>query len=116
MINDINRFKASLFILITIFVLTSEGLTTPANAETSSPLSFVSETIEAPALPPAQEVGTSANQTITYSYDGTGRLIKVEYGSKAIDYNYDSSGNLIKSQVGQGAGFDLYLPVLLKNS
>lgn len=43
--------------------------------------------------------------TVQYSYDAAGRLIKVAYPSgNAISYIYDKAGNLLSRVVGSGAG------------
>ena len=43
----------------------------------------------------------SAASNITYTYDGVGRLIRVDYGDgKIVEYTYDNAGNLLRSGVG----------------
>ena len=43
-------------------------------------------------------------QTVNYSYDAAGRLIRADYGdSGAISYTYDPAGNLLQREVTRGA-------------
>lgn len=36
-------------------------------------------------------------ETVTYTYDDAGRLVKADYGNgTAIEYNYDNAGNLLE--------------------
>jgi YD repeat-containing protein len=44
---------------------------------------------------------TSFADTVNYSHDDAGRLIKVDYGNgQSISYTYDKAGNLLSRQVG----------------
>jgi len=54
----------------------------------------------------------SQPRTITYTYDGAGRLVKADYGEgHVIAYTYDAAGNLIR----RGPGMvGVYLPFILK--
>lgn len=46
-------------------------------------------------------------QTISYTYDATGRLTSVTYdGAVRIDYGYDASGNLVSMETGTVTGVD----------
>ncbi len=43
-------------------------------------------------------------QTVNYSYDAAGRLIRADYGDAgAIAYAYDAAGNLLQREVTRGA-------------
>ena len=43
--------------------------------------------------------------TVNYSYDASGRLVKVDYGSGgSITYAYDNAGNLLSRTVVPAAG------------
>lgn len=44
--------------------------------------------------------GIAAAATTKYSYDGAGRLVRVEYGNgTTVTYTYDKSGNLLSREV-----------------
>jgi len=45
-------------------------------------------------------LASSFADTVNYSYDDAGRLIKVDYGNgQSISYTYDKAGNLLSRQV-----------------
>ncbi|MBM4431284.1 MAG: hypothetical protein FJ026_13210 [Chloroflexi bacterium] len=49
--------------------------------------------------PPLQggTASTAQGQTVTYTYDEAGRLVRADYGNgKAIAYTYDAAGNLLR--------------------
>jgi YD repeat-containing protein len=53
------------------------------------------------------------SSTITYTYDGAGRLVRADYGEgRCIVYTYDAAGNLLRRQV--VTKVDVYLPIVLK--
>ena len=73
-----------------------------------------------PAQQAAAELSESQPRTISYTYDGAGRLIGVDYADgRGISYEYDESGNLLEQQM---FGFPtptpevkrVYLPTLPK--
>ena len=46
----------------------------------------------------------SFGDTVNYSYDDAGRLIKADYGNgQSISYTYDKAGNLLSRQVAGSA-------------
>jgi YD repeat-containing protein len=45
--------------------------------------------------------------TVEYTYDNAGRLIRVDYGENSIQYTYDVMGNLLSRQI--GSGISLYI-------
>ena len=52
--------------------------------------------------------------TITYTYDGAGRLVKADYGDgNSINYTYDAAGNLLSRTIDRT--FRIYLPLVLRN-
>jgi YD repeat-containing protein len=52
--------------------------------------------------------------TVTYTYDGAGRLIKAAYSDGiTISYAYDAAGNLLSRIVEEG--FEIYLPLVMRN-
>jgi YD repeat-containing protein len=52
-------------------------------------------------------------RTITYAYDGAGRLLRVDYGQGwAASYSYDAAGNLLQYRA--GTTLHVYLPVLVR--
>ncbi len=54
-------------------------------------------------LPLAVAVAVLPGQTVQYSYDAAGRLIRADYGNAgAIDYTYDNAGNLTSRTVASG--------------
>lgn len=45
-------------------------------------------------------------QNVQYSYDGAGRLTKVDYGNgRVINYSYDAAGNLTRRQMTESSAF-----------
>lgn len=68
--------------------------------------------LEAQALPSGSP---EAARTVTYSYDGTGRLIEADYvGDAVVEYQYDPGGNLVVVQPGDG--YNVYLPLVLRQA
>jgi len=46
------------------------------------------------------------SQTVRYTYDAAGRLIRADYGDgKSITYSYDAAGNLLKREMSSRAAF-----------
>ena len=52
--------------------------------------------------------------TVTYAYDGAGRLVRADYGlGRHIAYGYDAAGNLVSRTTGTGER--VYLPAVMRN-
>ena len=51
--------------------------------------------------------------TVTYTYDGAGRLVEADYGGMHIVYTYDDAGNLLSRTV---AFEPIYLPLVLRSA
>jgi hypothetical protein len=49
--------------------------------------------------------------TVTYAYDGAGRLVEANYGAIHITYVYDDAGNLVAREL----TWDVYLPLVLRD-
>lgn len=76
-------FKASKLVIFLSFLPIS-----PAFANQLVPISVGNILIFVPVNP-----SKTNSETITYSYDELGRLIKVDNGNKQQDYDYDDAGN-----------------------
>ena len=54
--------------------------------------------------------------TISYDYDGAGRLTQATYDDGSIAYEYDNNGNLLERIIsGESVEQLLYLPIISKN-
>jgi YD repeat-containing protein len=65
--------------------------------------------------PTSAQADAPDTQTVRYTYDGAGRLVRVEYGDgPSIIYHYDAAGNLLRRQVVHAQW--IYLPIVLKGA
>lgn len=93
-----------LFILIllsTVVIQVSYSIATGDNSNTQG-----NKVAQAFGAPQAQDISTtqagspSANQTIVYTYDQLGQLVKVEYpNGTVITYTYDALGNRVNMAI-----------------
>lgn len=59
-------------------------------------------------------VAADGPTTVTYTYDGAGRLVEVVYGDgTTLAYTYDAAGNLLARTVTRG--FEIYLPLVVRD-
>lgn len=62
---------------------------------------------------PDAEINVQAS-AITFQYDAAGRLTTANYSSQSLAYTYDLAGNLVKLAASGGSGYDVFLPLILK--
>lgn len=93
------------FLLVSLVLGQAHAALSRAGYDGSRKPIAVSASGSAPNAQPA------ANRSVTYTYDGAGRLIAANYGDVRIVYTYDNAGNLLSRRV---VTQSLYLPVVLK--
>jgi YD repeat-containing protein len=66
------------------------------------------------SVPDNAPISAAHSRTISYTYDGAGRLVQADYGAGwSVTYGYDDAGNLLRREV-TGDSHPAYLPVIMR--